>query len=633
MVGAIQRGDKRGVSEILGTTFVISLSLLSALAVIALGTVTIQGVTDHSTDSVGQQSIEEMQQRLSGLSEHSFESSTTFEFPGRTGDDVQMDPDEGVVRVEVENAAGDTAQTQFDLGTITHETSDGRTLIFQGGALFVQSAPGSARLISEPSFDFADGQLDLSLMQIDSTDQLREREQITAERLAAESRELSEDIRTDLASVWEITSDGTQYGVEPVDITVTFETEYYRGWKAYASNYMTDSPTTTSVDQNQNTFTMKFDNVGKNSNLITEINNFNSVVYSGHAQYAKLHNDIDDEGDQKLRIDRGDTVAVYDNPSGPGVEGPWAIHESGNNWKYYPAPGGGNIKSSQLSDFDYNNNDIGTYADDLPICVVNGDTGDMEDAIDDGDCVEQMLGVSDPGSLDPTSDFVISNVNVDTSTKTVTADITNEGYIDDEQYVTLVDVNSGAVVDYSNSAAGQPLQLDVGDTKQVSLSWNDGAAPPNSELTGLGTIRIETETDAVTSTKPSRTHSLNSDFALDIDFPSSVPEYGESVSVDIDLENQGSDQDTQTVALKLDGSTVDLKTVTLSGTAGPNPTRSITLDAELRGVSRTAELTVSTDDDTESQAILVDPEPLPDPEMRLYQNPISVSVDTVQIHD
>jgi hypothetical protein len=629
MVGSTPRGDERGVSEILGTTFVISLSLLSALAVIALGTVTIQGVTDHSTDSVGQQSIEEMQQRLSTLSGESIDSSTTFEFPDGTGDDVQMDPDEGTVKIIVENATN-KAETEFDLGTITHETSDGRKLIFQGGALFAQSSPGSARLVSEPEFDFADGQLDLSLTQIDSSDRMSEREQITAERLAEESQEHTDGVLTDIGSVWQVMSDGMQYDVEPVDITVTFQTEYYRGWEAYASNYMTELPDNTDVSSNQNTVTLEFDDVGEKSNLASNINsefnsNNNDVIYAGHSQYAKLHDDIDDAGDQKLEIDSTSyTVAVYDNS---GSNGPWAIHDSTDNWEYYPRSGGMNPDSSDLDGFDdnnNNNNDVWGYDDDLPICVVDGGTSDMEDAIDDGDCFKQMIGVAEPGSLDPDSNFTISTVKVNTSTRTVEAEITNEGYKSETQHVTLVDVNSSAVVDSSDRS------ITVGTTETVTLWWDDGGT---SELTGSGEIRVETENDAETRSTGSSGSSPNSDFTITIDqVAPSAPQYGDSVSVDIDLKNQGSNGDIQNVILKLDGSTVDLESVDL-GTSPPGDEESITLNADMRGVSRTADLTVSTDDETKSRAVLVDPKPLPDADMQQYKNPIAVSIDHVKIRD
>jgi PGF-pre-PGF domain-containing protein len=155
----------------------------------------------------------------------------------------------------------------------------------------------------------------------------------------------------------------------------------------------------------------------------------------------------------------------------------------------------------------------------------------------------------------------------------VTADVENIGDLDGDLDVELV--NNGTVID---SASG--LELNSSETKSVELSYtpdrSDGEQIDlvlrTNDQVGSG-IDDSTATNTVDLLDPAS-------FTVNITDASPDPvEVGETLDVDIDLENTGEAQGTETVSLAVDGTNVDSQQETVAGTeqgSGSNVT-SVTL--------------------------------------------------------
>jgi len=244
------RGE-RGVSEILGTVLVFSVVLLMATVLTGVGFALFDGTAQQFDDRVGQDTMVEIDDRLSGISGSTLDTGTELEIPHGVGDQIEAMPEEGEVRINVTTQETGSVtesdivademsnETSFTLGTLVHETSGGVQTVYQGGLLFERHG-AHHQILAEPGFDFDGERLDFGLTDVSDIDRLNNNDERFVHQDRESSLALSVEIEQMVAEHRTIVNDdGEMVGVAPITVVVTVETDHPEAWETYATERMT----------------------------------------------------------------------------------------------------------------------------------------------------------------------------------------------------------------------------------------------------------------------------------------------------------------------------------------------------------------------------------------------------------
>lgn len=291
--------DTRGVSEVYGAVLMVSFALLMALLIIGTGTVLLDQLGSSSEDTLAQDAMVTMDDRIADVLGSDIDDATTFSFPTGTGGDVTALPDEGRVIVTVEtnesyqdlvvaDESDQGASETLQLGTIQHVSETGVVTAYQGGGLWEQQqddATGQYYTIpvTPQSFDYDGESIDFSFVDISSIESIQEGQELTVQYNRSAVETTSDNFRNFLDPYWNIT--GSEH-LAPVDITVTIESEFAHGWYTYARTGMTEEPDHIDDDQlDAGTVTFEFHELGE-ATFPTDPTFSPPTVYSGPAEHT-----------------------------------------------------------------------------------------------------------------------------------------------------------------------------------------------------------------------------------------------------------------------------------------------------------------------------------------------------------
>lgn len=330
--------DSRGVSELYGTVIIISLAFLTAILLIAVGTVVIDEIQGETDESLSQDSMKVMDDRLAELSGSDVNGSTQFQFPDGSGE-VSADPDEGEIHIQVQatnfgqeylQTDEPSSSTTLRMGTITHVTDDNLVTAWQGGGLW-EHERGVTRIISPPPLDFDGTTLRLPLVNLTEADRVPQGRDLTATLDAASSAETSSAVQELFRQHWTVAPEGDlgAVGTDQVDVEVTIESQYVQGWAEYTMNSMNQppdhiDPALDDISADTTEITLYFNGVGTPlSNQITtnhtdwEVPQHSNldVLYSGNSSYAIFNTAIEPVEGGGFVVNR--TMAAETMPSNP----------------------------------------------------------------------------------------------------------------------------------------------------------------------------------------------------------------------------------------------------------------------------------------------------------------------------
>jgi hypothetical protein len=301
-------GD-RGVSEIYGTFLIISFVIVVAISVIGIGTLAFQNLGDEADDNVAEQSMLELDNKLSDIASEDIDSSETLQFPDGSGSNVDAQPEHGVVNITV--ATNDSAwqntdtpgelvradkqinSTNFTLGTVVYEGEDGLKTAYQGGAVWEKQG-NNTKLVSPPSLDVRENKLELSLVDISDLEVISEGEELEFQQNSSMSSMQTERITQFVQNHFE-DEDGVL--VAKGNITMNITTEYAQGWADYAETLEGLSEDNVTVYENPDDYDkveIELGEYGKNLfNLVGAPDTFDDdIIYTGMSKYApQLYND------------------------------------------------------------------------------------------------------------------------------------------------------------------------------------------------------------------------------------------------------------------------------------------------------------------------------------------------------
>jgi uncharacterized membrane protein len=459
------RQDQRSVSEIYGTLLIISLAFVTALLLVGGGWVIVDQIQTEAEDSLAQDNVENIDQGINDLAGSSVNDTKTFEIPENTGEDYEADSDDGVFQINVttdgdywnrtkakENGLTNGAGKEIVLGTIRHEAEDGTVTAFQGGGLWRQSPNSDTIFIeSTPNLNYADGTLNLGIVNLTNAEAITEGSEITATR---NSNTRSADNLQDF--IQQFYTDRYNGAVTaPVQINITIESEYADGWAKHAEERMgiPSSNVHRNFNGNDDMVRIEIPKIGDGMpDDDSPTFDDEDILYTGSSDWAyEYQNDsvaygaLEDSppGSQWAykptlnssefggSIDNGEyEFAVYNE------SGRWLIYNNTNDaWE---TADGTVVSSSNLGgsanevfNTTAESNAVNTAGDHefwinppsalsqagaAPICIVTNDTDDanVRQHLDDpdGGCLENMVGIDDD-LVDPIPQLAEFNVTVD----------------------------------------------------------------------------------------------------------------------------------------------------------------------------------------------------------------------------
>jgi hypothetical protein len=294
---------ERGASEIYGTFLIISIVLVTALAIIGVGTLAFQNLGDEADDDVTQQSMLELEDRLSDIAGGDIDSSQTLELPSGSGTNVEAQPNHGTINITVAtnetvwNADNDIVRannrvnsTEYTLGTIVYESEDGLKTAYQAGAVWEKQGDldNSTELITAPNMDIRENQIELSLIDISDLEVVSQGDELQFDKNADMSAQMTEQVAN---FIERHRQDDQGNPVSKAAITINITSEYAQGWAEYAVGLEGLSTNNVTVHENPNgydTVELELGEYGENLvNLSNPPSYGDDVIYSGQAQYAE----------------------------------------------------------------------------------------------------------------------------------------------------------------------------------------------------------------------------------------------------------------------------------------------------------------------------------------------------------
>lgn len=638
----------RGVSEIYGTVLVISLSFMTAILLIGVGTVVIDQLGDEAEDSISEDVMVQLDDRMAAVA-GSHGQVTEITFPDADSGSVGAQPDHGVVNITVEatediaylDGEDTIAYKEFEIGTIEYAGTDDEVIAYQGGAL-IEGYDDHSTMMSLPPFDYDGELLRLDFINTSDLEHADPGGEVTARGDSYLSEQFNEEMRSLLAPMWSYEGSGDFFA--PVNVTVSVETAYYHAWEEYASEGMTVSPDRTDTIPEENTVEMEFDFVGVESQPPTY--EPNSILYAGDAaNVLELWNRFNQNA---TIVDSGDGFRIDHHDSGGGTQmqqlafynesaGEWLIHgndngvppgqDMWNNLSTFDVPNedryDGPDDPPEVLDWDSNGQHFDQYEFNgeynPPICIVAYEDEhipqDRDGIIEHLETCAANLNVPNPGDYMPTDlnvsfeeDHFEENVGDEAN---VTVELNNTGqmesvtshdialYYEYDDELILADYNRSETINEKHDIA----YLEPGEAVDVELEW----LPTAEDIEELFVIVGEHDADEASVTVTDEPPDL--DVTIDEDTDELLPP-GDSLLVNATIENEaGADADNVEVVLEdEEGNLADLTTVSIPG--GESTEVELDWVAPLGEFDDEEELTVNADGVTDTHEVF--PEGLAD---------------------
>lgn len=597
ITASLFNGSERSVSEIYGTVLIISLTFIVAILIVGTGSYIMAELGDDAEDSLGQDAMVVMDDRLNQLSGSPSDASMEFMLQG----DVDAQPDEGTFNIFVEPTmdepfiAADDDDGGWDnstLGTIVQEHDDGKLVAHQGGGLW-EAQNGQVNVLSQPNMRYEGTRVDFGFMNLSSVSSIHAEQEITMSRDSVASEERAGDFIALAAPYWTLGSLEDPVGTAPVNMTVEIESQFADGWYRFGDEIMDQRPDVVEMRDSE-TVIFEFHNVGpQDDGPFTSPDDFPYEIFYGGPADEAIFNDLiepmgpdtfgvmQDQQEYSIAVWGGDEYDDWFVPHNP------ETHRN-NEWlnrtmDIHGIPGTPHISGEDLGINEVDPQGVQgggeqneyTYEvdDDVQVCLYEYPTPD--DEYPDGDyefgdgmddrwefiytyCPQFADGVdTTPPFFNITVDSVSpsdKNVNV-TADEELEVDLTveNQGDLNDTQYVFLADeIQEGTTIfDHTE------VTLDPGEENtSITLTWQ-----PRGQDTEIEEIFASSLTHAVSI------ESLNiygdedePNFDLDlVQAPDDTP-LDEEVEFTVEVNNTGDGVDDQNIVMEdSNGSVLDIE--------------------------------------------------------------------------
>jgi hypothetical protein len=228
----------RSQSELIGLVIVIGMALASATIIVAFGGTALDD-TQHQAEIERAEhwmTLFDARASLAALGDSPSQSVSL----GQSRGTFTSAPDSGWMRITHGNYTNNNDNETFfneSLGAVVYENRK-KKVAYQGGGVWRQSGQSAAQMVSPPEFHYRGATLTLPIIRVETAGTVSGRTTIDIQRVE-ETRRVFPNKTSSTPTTDEVGApyNGTdrQY-VNPVNngtVTVTVDSEYYRGWAEY----------------------------------------------------------------------------------------------------------------------------------------------------------------------------------------------------------------------------------------------------------------------------------------------------------------------------------------------------------------------------------------------------------------
>lgn len=213
-------GTNRAQTATIGLILVFGMVLAGALLVVTFGSAAVEETQSGLSDQRAQKAMTQFDSKSALVALGNAETQSV-DFPQRSGENLEVDKDAGIMSVRIERSSGAVmASKEWNLGRFTFE-SDGKTLAYQGGGVWRKSADSrESVMISPPEFHFRNGTLTLPIITVEGEADIREKVSVSHSN----------------ADTWFPENSGASVRTNPLDdhrVFVRVHSDYYKGWGRY----------------------------------------------------------------------------------------------------------------------------------------------------------------------------------------------------------------------------------------------------------------------------------------------------------------------------------------------------------------------------------------------------------------
>jgi hypothetical protein len=207
----------RGQSETLGAVLVVAILISGATLVVAIGVMGISDTEDQLADSRAEKGMTQFSSKA-GLVALEESDSQQVDFATDQNEQFRVDNTTGRMIISWENQTTGYNETvmDIDLGAFIYDGQN-TELAYQGGGVFRASSGGGV-MISPPEFHFRDGTLTLPAVNVTGDAGIGGRATVT---------------RSNVVRKFPTGIDNSTNPLDDHVVTVTVQSEYYRGWGEY----------------------------------------------------------------------------------------------------------------------------------------------------------------------------------------------------------------------------------------------------------------------------------------------------------------------------------------------------------------------------------------------------------------
>lgn len=233
----------RGQSEVLGLVLLFGFTLFTAVGILLMGGMALDGVERSVNLQQAEQSMREADARLSQVA-FSTNDAHTLDFSAQDGD-VRVTND-GNMTVSVVNGTNSCSE-EIGFGSIEYEAENGDTVVYQAGGVWKRSNGGSV-MLSPPDMQFRNGTFSFQMVNVSGTVD-GSIEKLKAKKDVSASKERSKAFRETF------TDDACN---PPEKVVITVDSVHYRAWADYFRTYIGGNVTTDPTNQSASVELVKF---------------------------------------------------------------------------------------------------------------------------------------------------------------------------------------------------------------------------------------------------------------------------------------------------------------------------------------------------------------------------------------
>lgn len=552
--------DTRSVSEIYGSLLVISMAFMLAILLVGVGAVVLDEMESDTEDSLTQDAMVEMNDRLTDVSGSSVEATTTMQFPD--GAEIEAAPEDGAANVTIEttdefwdddadervvDANQKVNYTEIQMGTIFHESNDGVITASQGGGVW-EREDGHVSIVEPPGIDYRGNSLDLSFLSLTGNEVIHPGQEISASYDITTSDAMAEEMATYLTYQQRIPGSSLQAGVY---VNVTIASEFAEGWKQHASEVMQREPAAVlgpndpALDLGPDEVRLVFGPFGDSLEAIDDFDGFNPYIcFAGLSQFAtvvdtncELTGNDDGFYVESNNPDHHEVAVFYQDR--------WVKYDTHDD-KWLDVFQDEHIDEPEAV-IEVEQSDPGDpyyyeFEPNTPLCIVEGQDG-IHGQLNSGQCTEEMAGIDDPSHLEPAySWYEVTEVETSSDVVAIGQDLKIDVTV--ENTGTEEDPSSPLAIVFDDTIVAGAEEIT--ETPGQEGTYEFTLSP---EETGEGEFIAATADDSEASEEveivyPSEASSFVVDELTVVD-DDITP--GDTLSVEADIENTGSVADEQYV--------------------------------------------------------------------------------------